>query len=88
MEVPSLEINPDRLTVAVIIMLFELLPYLMALNVDQVYRQFRVSPRHRLRSSRLFSNPFGVLGRDSCQTTLHGSNATGICSNEMECLLR
>lgn len=40
------------------------------------------------RSQRLFSNPFGIFGHDQCVGRLDGYNATGYCSNEMECLLK
>ncbi len=42
------------------------------------------------RDPRLFSNPFGILGHDVCQTNA-GANykdAGGVCYNEMECLLK
>ena len=41
-----------------------------------------------LKSGRLFSNPFGILGHDPCATNLDGRNVTGICYNEVECLLK
>ena len=41
-----------------------------------------------LKSGRLFSNPFGILGHDPCATNLEGRNVTGICYNEVECLLK
>ena len=41
-----------------------------------------------VKSGRLFSNLFGILGHEACQTTLNDRNVTGICYNEMECLLK
>ena len=40
------------------------------------------------KSGRLFSNPFGILGHDACASTLENRNVTGICYNEVECLLK
>ena len=40
------------------------------------------------KSGRLFSNPFGVFGNDACESTLQDRNVTGICYNEVECLLK
>ena len=41
------------------------------------------------RSPRLFSNPFGLLGHRSCRTnTDNFRNASGICYNEVECLIK
>ena len=44
--------------------------------------------KNEVKSGRLFSNIFGLLGHEACPTTLNGRNVTGICYNEMECLLR
>ena len=49
---------------------------------------FGISEQKVVKSGRLFSNPFGILGHEACPTTLKGRNVTGICYNEMECLLR
>ena len=41
-----------------------------------------------IKSGRLFSNPFGILGHEACGSNLEGRNVTGICYNEVECLLK
>ena len=41
-----------------------------------------------IKSGRLFSNPFGILGHEACGSNLDGRNVTGICYNEVECLLK
>ena len=41
-----------------------------------------------LKATRFLSNPFGLLGYDTCQASLEGRNVTGICHNEVECLLK
>ena len=40
------------------------------------------------KSGRLLSNPFGILGHESCDSNIEGRNVTGICYNEVECLLK
>ena len=41
------------------------------------------------KGGRLLSNPLGfILGNPSCNSVVEGRNLTGICYNEMECLLK
>ena len=41
-----------------------------------------------VKSNRLLSNLFGLLGHESCATSINDRNVTGQCYNEMECLLK
>jgi len=43
---------------------------------------------HQNRQGRLFSNPFGILGHDSCHGDIEGNSLTGVCYNEVECVVR
>jgi hypothetical protein len=47
-------------------------------DLDEVHR----------REGRLFSNPFGILGHDSCSAHIENQNLTGVCYNEVECVVR
>ena len=47
-----------------------------------------ISGNYVKKSSRLFSNPFGLLGHEACPTSIDDRNVTGMCYNEMECLLK
>ena len=49
---------------------------------------FVTARNSEIKSGRLFSNPFGILGHEACPTNLDGRNVTGICYNEVECLLK
>ena len=40
------------------------------------------------RRGRLFSNPFGILGHDHCNATVNDKQMTGVCYNEVECVVR
>ena len=40
------------------------------------------------KSGRLFTNPFGLLGHEPCSSSIDSRNVTGICYNEVECLLK
>ena len=44
--------------------------------------------REPARQGRLFSNPFGILGHDSCTAEIENRNMTGVCYNEVECVVR
>ena len=61
---------------------------LLLLLCLMIGHSFGISEQKVVKSGRLFSNPFGILGHEACPTTLKGRNVTGICYNEMECLLR
>eukprot|EP00095_Tigriopus_kingsejongensis_P009897 maker-scaffold470_size172058-snap-gene-0.30 protein:Tk09897 transcript:maker-scaffold470_size172058-snap-gene-0.30-mRNA-1 annotation:"transmembrane protease serine 9-like" len=43
-------------------------------------------PGHR--QSRLFTNPFGILGHKICETNVRGEDVTGVCFNEVECFIK
>ena len=36
----------------------------------------------------IFSNPFGIMGHRKCATTSAGRPVTGVCYNEVECLVK
>ncbi len=40
------------------------------------------------KEGRLFSNPFGILGHESCSANINGEPLTGVCYNEVECVVR
>jgi hypothetical protein len=40
------------------------------------------------KEGRLFSNPFGILGHESCSANIDGEPLTGVCYNEVECVVR
>ena len=48
----------------------------------------QISYTYEVKSGRLFSNPFGLLGHEACLSTIEDRNVTGLCYNEMECLLK
>ena len=54
---------------------------------SDLYPRFTTSPSSR--DPRIFfSNPFGILGHRKCATTSGGRAVTGICYNEVECLMK
>lgn len=66
-----------------------LVKFIVLLVVTQYCYVIRAYEESFTKSSRLLSNPFGILGHESCATKLEdGRNATGICYNEVECLLK
>lgn len=49
----------------------------------------RIRKSRAKKQGRFLSNPLGfILGNPSCKSSLNGKNVTGLCYNEMECLLR
>ena len=56
---------------------------LLILKLCQISYTYEVN-----KSGRLFSNPFGLLGHEACLSTIEDRNVTGLCYNEMECLLK
>ena len=40
------------------------------------------------KQTKLLSNVFGLMGHDQCVGKVDNQNSTGLCYNEMECLLR
>ena len=55
-------------------------------------RKLKISNTDEAATSRnprlIFSNPFGIMGHRKCATTSAGRPVTGVCYNEVECLVK
>jgi hypothetical protein len=67
--------------------LFVLALFFLKTSVINCSLETNQNYEHQTKEGRIFSNPFGILGNDVCDTELNGNNVTGICYNEIDCLL-